>query len=216
MAEVKTSTQSDLKKIAECHRSAFPGSLSSAMGISYLVRMIGWYLSGKNRMLFHVEDGGKVIGYCGGMIDDGTESMGSASGMIQFTFNDAVKAIALRPWLLFHSEMHSKYGLIIKNVKRRFGIGKKKTGKSSTAKPGPVAEPLAGLVVIGVAKEFMGRGYGSLLLKEFESRARAAGIKKLGLSVRKENEQAIKSYARNGWVITKENPQSYEMEKNVS
>jgi ribosomal protein S18 acetylase RimI-like enzyme len=216
MAELKNSTHQDLRRIAECHRSAFPDSLSSAMGLSYLSKMIGWYLSDDKKFLFHLEEDSKVIGYCGGMINDGTEAMGSASGMIQFSFNDAVKAIAVRPWLLFNKELTSKLGLVLKNIKKRFRSKKLQPAKSKNTRIKKIHEPVAGLVVIGVAKEYMGKGYGSLLLKEFENKAKELGIKELGLSVRSSNTTAIKSYERNGWVVQKETADSFEMGKTLN
>lgn len=61
--------------------------------------------------------------------------------------------------------------------------------------------PHAGLVVIGVNPDRQGKGYGSILLREFERRAvEDFGIKKLQLSVKINNTQAIKAYERNGWM----------------
>lgn len=221
MAEIRNSTTKDLKDLAICHKSAFPESLSSKMGISYLSKMIEWYLSGDKKFLFQVEENGKVVGYCGGMVNDGTQATGSASGMIQHSFNDAVLAIAIRPWLLFHKELTSKYGLITKNIKRKLGLKKvkKKSNKivnsSNEKKEIKSIVPVAGLVVIGVSKEVMGKGYGSMLLQEFEKKAKESNIKKMALSVKSANSKAIKSYERNGWYITKETGDYYEMEKDL-
>lgn len=221
MTEIKNSDFRDLPEIAECHRSAFPDSLSSKMGNRYLSKMIEWYLSGEKKFLFHAEEEGKIVGYCGGMVNDGTQATGSASGMIQYSFNDAVISIALRPWLLFHKEFLSKFKLISKNIKRKFGMNK---GGKKINKPAESAvdntkrkttEPVAGLVVIGVSKEYMGKGYGSLLLQEFENKSIQMNIKKMALSVKSENKKAIKSYERNGWIITKETGDYYEMEKSL-
>jgi hypothetical protein len=221
MAEIKNSSSNDLIELAKCHKSAFPESLSSKMGISYLSKMIDWYLSGDKKFLFHIEEDGKVVGYCGGMVNDGMQATGSASGMIQHSFNDAIIAIAMRPWLLFHKELTSKYGLITKNIKRKLGI---KKVKKKSVKPVNASNekneiktiiPVAGLVVIGVSKEVMGKGYGSMLLQEFEKRAKEANIKRMALSVKSANSKAIKSYERNGWYVTKETGDYYEMEKDI-
>jgi ribosomal protein S18 acetylase RimI-like enzyme len=40
-------------------------------------------------------------------------------------------------------------------------------------------------------------------------------IKKMGLAVRRVNEKALKSYQRNGWEISKEHPDYYEMTKRI-
>ena len=207
---------SDLDNIAECHKSAFPDSLSSKMGIKYLKKMIEWYLADEKRFLFHIEENGKCAGYCGGMIHDGTQISGSASGMIQYSFNEAVKSILLRPWLLFDKEIISKYSLITKNIKSRFKKKKKISATDQKKNTLVRIEPSLGLVVIGVSSEFQGKGYGSLLLQEFENRAKEMNFKLINLTVRNNNSQAIKAYERNGWIKSKLSGNSLEMYKNIT
>lgn len=216
MNKIIDSKSPDLEKIAVCHRSAFPDSLSSKMGIRYLTKMIEWYITDEKRFLFHIEENGKCIGYCGGMIQDGTEATGSASGMIQYSFNEAIKAIMLRPWLLFHKELISKYKLIYKNFKMRFKKKYPNLKKDTAKKKSEVKERKAGLVVIGVAADYQGRGFGSVLLREFESRAKELKINLMELTVRNDNASAIKSYERNGWVRFKLAGNSLEMHKNLN
>lgn len=215
MSGIINSRKSDLEKIAECHKSAFPDSLSTKMGLKYLKKMIEWYLTDEKRFLFHIEENGKCAGYCGGMIHDGTQESGSASGMIQYSFNDAVISIMLRPWLLFHKEVISKYSLIKKNIRKKF---KKRNVSSVTDQKNKTAErpePSVGLVVIGVSLEFQGRGFGSVLLQEFENRAKEMNFKIINLTVRNDNEKAIKAYERNGWIKSKLTGNSLEMYKNI-
>jgi ribosomal protein S18 acetylase RimI-like enzyme len=75
-------------------------------------------------------------------------------------------------------------------------------------------EPRVGLVVIGVDPAFQGKGYGSLLLKEFERRAvEEYSIKNLQLTVLVNNEQAIRAYEKNGWHRESSNGRSLNMIK---
>lgn len=215
MSEIIYSSKNDLPKLAECHKSAFPESLSSMMGGKYLEEMIAWYLSDNTKILFHAEENGRCIGYCGGMILDGTQATGSASGMMQYSFNSAVKAIMLRPWLLFHKEFLNKYSLIFKNIKRKFSAKKKPGDTLKKKRKKEFTEREMGLVVIGVSSDYHGKGIGSMLLKEFENKTASMDIKKMGLAVRKGNEKALKSYQRNGWGISKEHPDYYEMTKRI-
>lgn len=58
-----------------------------------------------------------------------------------------------------------------------------------------------------------GKGYGSVILKEFERRAREKGFKQINLSVKKENEQAIAAYMKNGWLISSTGEEELSMHK---
>lgn len=214
MHEIKDSRHDDLNMIAICHMSAFPDSLSSKMGLKYLRKMIAWYLSDEKKFLFHIEENNRCIGYCGGMICDGSQAMGSASGMIQYSFNDAVAAILFRPWLLFHRELLEKYSLISKNVKRKFFSKPKK--QNARIKSEAEIQPTTGLVVIGVDKAYQGKGYGSMLLTQFEKKSIELGIKKMALTVKSSNKQAIRSYEQNGWIKGKLTGTSLEMTKEIS
>jgi GNAT superfamily N-acetyltransferase len=217
--KIKDANTADLKKIAACHRSAFPESLTSKLGIDFISNMFKWYLGGSNKFLYWIEENDKCIGYCGGYVMDGTDAYGASSGMTQSGFNSAIKAMLVRPWLFFHPEVLSKYKFIWTNVKRRI---KKLVG----AKPDkPVvlkAQTLntsnklqAGLVIIGVSPSLHKKGIGSLLQQEFERRAKSKGATLLSLSVRKKNDRAISSYKRNGWEIKSDEGPSYLMTKNL-
>jgi diamine N-acetyltransferase len=52
-----------------------------------------------------------------------------------------------------------------------------------------------------VSYDLRGRGYGSLLIRNVEARARAAGCARLYLQVNKNNRSAINAYRRNGFTI---------------
>ena len=191
---------SDLLSLADCHMAAFPKSLSARLGRSYCAKMLSWYIESDRGILFHITEGDKVLGYCGGIINRIPGQHGSATSMTQHTFRSLVFNLMIRPWLIFHPEIRANVPLIIKNIRLRFS-GRK--SKRSTTPPAQNKEfiPSMGLVVIGVSPEYQGKGYGSLLLREFEARARKEGFRKIHLSVHKDNHQAIKAYERNGWVV---------------
>ena len=203
-----------IPKIAQCHIAAFPETLSSKLGISFISSMMHWYVSASNKFLFYVEENGKVIGYCGGFLIDGSDAYGSGSGMTQFGFSSAIFSFIKKPWLLFHPELRKKYAFILTNIKRKMGLIKEQP--IATQKQVFKDEPLtAGLVVIGVLPNLQQKGIGTLLQKEFERKAIEMGAKRLQLSVRKNNEQAIRSYNRNGYHIQSEAGPSYVMIKNL-
>lgn len=209
---IKIAKPEDLSLIASCHIHAFPATLSSQLGISLVRKMLSWYLDSPKRFLFYIEIGNRCVGYCGGMISDGTQIHGSASGMIQHSFKDAFRALLVRPWLWFHQDLRSRYKLILKNI--YFKITRYNTPVSSrSAHP---IEPHAGLIVIGVGPAYQGQGYASILLKEFERITREQGIVKMMLTVLTTNEQAIIAYRKSGWVVFETNPKSTLMIKNLS
>ncbi len=206
----------NLPSLARCHAAAFPRALSTALGKRYVAHMLSWYLSTDKTFLFHVEDeSGKCVGYCGGMVSDGTLGTGSASGMAQYTFRAAIWAFLTHPWVLFHPEVREKWPLLWKNIKMKLGLAKR-THFTPEQKAKMSKEPSVGLVVIGVDPAYQGKGYGSMLLKEFERRAvEVYGIRKLHLSVLAANHQAIRAYERNGWIRGEVRGKSLGMWKTV-
>lgn len=211
---IQYATSEDLNKIAKCHIAAFPKSVTSLLGEKVVASMLKWYLSAPNKFLFYAEENGIVTGYCGGFIMDGSDAYGSGSGMTQFGFNQAAVSFARKPWLLLHPEVRNKYHFIFKNILRKVGLLKEQP--MAVASPIPKNIPLtAGLVVIGVIPNLQQKGLGTLLQQEFERKAIEMNAKRLSLSVRKQNENAIKSYNKNGYKINDENETSFIMTKDL-
>jgi len=176
------------------------------------MQMLSFYLEDERGLLFHLDEEGKVLGYCGGLKNREAGHHGSATSMTQHTFKSLLLNMFIRPWLVFHHEIRANIPLIIKNISLRFSGGaEKKSSPMQTQNKEFI--PSMGLVVIGVSPEHQGKGYGSILLKEFESRARQEGFTKIHLSVHKDNHQAIKAYTKNGWKINKEGESELSMYK---
>jgi len=208
---------SDLPSIVKCHQAIFPDALSTAMGSDYVCKMLEWYIAAPQAFLFFIENKGECIGYCGGMVRE-PHSEGSASSMVQHSFWAAVKALLSKPALLFHPEVRTKYSFILKNVKNRIF---RKLGVSKQAPPLStdnlvslnVLDSYAGLVVIGVQPLWQSKGYGSLLMNQFDEVVRQRDIGKAVLSVRSGNTKAIRSYVRNEWTVKKISDSHTIMEK---
>lgn len=205
--------EKDLVEIAKCHQKTFPDALTSKMGVHYLSRIFSWYLSTDKAFLFFLKENDQVVGYAGGMLVDGTLAHGSASSLTQHTFNDAIKALMFRPWLLLHRDFVSRYALFTRNIVRRLRNEFRKTEVRSAVAP---KEPHVGLVVIGVDPLFQGKGFGSTLLQEFERQTLQYGFKRMTLTVNTNNIKAIRSYSRNGWIATKVEGKSTQMEKRLN
>src|SRR5690606_2287980 len=198
---LKSALPKDLDRIADCHILTFQESLSAAMGRRYVRKMFEWYLSTDKAFLFLLEDNDLCIGYCGGIVVDGSLSHGSASSMAQYTFNQAVWSLLMRPWLFFSREFREKYWLVLRNIYYKLlKIFGRKDVRS--VKQSDVFEPHMGLVVIGVRKSHQGKGLGTQLLHEFERITKEKGIRKMTLTVSTANAQAIKAYTKTGWSVS--------------
>ena len=157
----------------------------------------------------------KLLMVWGCMVSDGTVGTGSASGMAQYSFQAAVWAFATHPWVFFHPEVRAKWPLLWKNILVKLGL-RNRVHFSAVQQQRMASDPRAGLVVIGVDPSYQGKGYGSLLLQEFERRAvEVYGVRKLQLSVLADNVQAIRAYERNGWHKGEEKGGSLQMWKYV-
>jgi len=184
-----------LPAIASCHRAVFPTSLSSLLGQRYLERMFSWYLSTSKTYLFHIELGGRCVGYCGAMLVDGSWSAGSTSSVLRYSMWAAVRALLWRPLLWTNWEIWDKWPLFRHNI--LYKLGRRKT---QVTPPAALPAPSVGLIVIGVHPDYQGKGFGSALLKEFERIAiEKYGVHRFHLSVRADNEPAIRAYERAGW-----------------
>ncbi|MBX2944877.1 MAG: GNAT family N-acetyltransferase [Cyclobacteriaceae bacterium] len=196
-----------MTRIAQCHRKAFPKALSTAMGQAYVEKMLEWYLVDGRAFIFFIEEAGTCVGYCGGLKYDGVP-VGSASSMIQHSYHAAVAAMVRKPWLFFHPEFLKKYKLAIKNVWRRWVKPSGSISSSKSCNP-----PHTGLIVIGVDPAFQGKGYGRIMLTEFERLSAEFGYHHLMLTVRSNNAQAISAYKKSGWSVTSSDKKSTTMEK---
>ena len=206
---------SDLPKIVGCHKDAFPDALSTKQGSPFISKMMEWYITSDRGVLYHVvEDEGEMAGYCGGIITRKPGLLGAVSSISQYAFKDFLRSYLRRPWLFFHVENLKKFPYIVKNLLIKFGLKKKVTLVS--AKENGDFQPFMGLVVIGVKNKYHGKGYGSILLQEFERLAKEdGGIKRIQLSVKASNSKAIKSYISNNWEIKSNMNDTLTMFKNV-
>ena len=190
----------------------FPDSLATKLGLAYVEKTFDWYLVNAGRFLFHIEIDNIVVGYCGGFVPS-KPGDGSSSGTLQHAFNQAIKGLVKKPWLLFHAEVKPHYPFLWRNIKRRI-TGKVKPAIAQTAVSKPF-KPYCGLVVIGVLPSHRGQGLVQKLMVEFEDKARGLHQTKCKLSVKKNNLRALNAYKKQGWYIGEEQPVTYVMEKEV-
>lgn len=212
---LNTTQKEQLPGIVQCHKEAFPDSLSTKQGSKFISKMMEWYVVSDRGVLFHVEDeSGEIVGYCGGIITKQPGLLGAVSSISQYAFNQFIVSYLTRPWLFFHPENLKKLPYAIRNIAIRLGL-KSKVQRVSTAQAEEF-EPFMGLVVIGVSHKGMGKGYGSVLLQEFERRAKKEdGIQKIQLSVKSENARALKAYFKNGWTVSQDHGATQQLIKYI-
>ena len=205
-----TTKSKDLINIVKCHKSAFPYALSSKMGNTFISKMMEWYITSDRGILFHVENKNKeIIGYCGGIITKQKNLHGAVTSISQYSFNTLLISYLKRPWLIFHPENIKKIPYIRRNIIIKLGLNKPdKINKNEDF------IPFMGLVVIGLRKDNQGKGIGGILLNEFEKRAKEIfKVKKISLSVKPQNTNAIKAYSKNGWKIGEQTKKTIQMFK---
>lgn len=209
MFAIKCSQKQQLPDIATCQMQCFPKSFGTRLGKEYVQKSLEWFLVDSKRFLFHCEEDGKVVGYCGGFAP-AFYGDGSSSGMLQHAFQQAVKGLLKKPWLLFNAELTHYYPHIFRNIKKKlFG----KSTKPVLINTQKAIDSTVGLVIIGVHPDFRGKGVFELLMKEFEVQAAKQNRKQVNLSVNKNNTRAINAYKKFGWTINKEELEEIKMQK---
>jgi ribosomal protein S18 acetylase RimI-like enzyme len=198
---IRFATKNDLNDLAKAHSAAFPKSFTTQVGLNFVRKTLEWYLTDDKKFLLCVEEDHKAIGYCGCLMVDGNTDMGSTSAMIQYAFKEAVKGLLMKPWLFFHPELSRNYKLIFKNIKRKIFPPKKNNNPvKKVENNAKKREKSVGIVGIGILPAYYSKGYGSQLIMAAEKESLNRGFKQMHLTVRNDNERAIRSYTRNGWV----------------
>ncbi len=195
--------------VANCHKACFPNSFSVRLGMAYLLKTFEWYLTDKNRSLYHIENtDGIVVGYIG-LFKPVPGMVGSSSSILQYAMPHAFKGIFKNPLLLLNREVIPFYPLIVKNILKKLFY--KQSGKQVN-NSNDLKQAL-GLVVIGVHPDFRGCGAFEQLMNCFEQHATQLHLSLLYLSVKKNNQRAIGAYKKMGWHITGESGDSFNMQK---
>jgi hypothetical protein len=206
---------SDLKKIAKCRIAAFPDSLSSKLGTAFVSKMLSMYLE-KNNFIISLETNNECMGFVTALVPE-NEHACSTRESINFTFNDLLIGLLSKPWLFFHPIVLREYKVGIEMVKKKF---KAKFKQVESPKPdlsslAPEIINSVGLIDIAVQPKFQGKGYSTILLGAFESHCLKIGKHRMHLSVKPGNQNAIRSYKKNGWILFLSEPKQLNFYKEV-
>ena len=198
---IKIIKSHQLEEAAHCHMSAFPNSFTTKLGISYVIKMLEWYIISEDRFLLGVVSGEKVVGYVGG-----AKGYGSTSGMLQYAYWQGFIAILSRPYLFLNLTLLSHIRLISRNIAKRLFISMEKSSLSAEKIQQESSNKISiGLVVLGVHQKFRRKGIGSMLLKAFNDNCLKIGCNKGHLTVKVSNIAAIEAYKKNSWKIIQSN-----------
>ncbi|MDP1844471.1 MAG: GNAT family N-acetyltransferase [Sediminibacterium sp.] len=190
----------ELKIIAKCRIKAFPNSFSSKLGLRYVQKMLSYYITGNN-FLIYLENNGECLGFVTGMVPDG-DFLCSTREAIDMTYKDILKELVFKPWLLFHPVIISNFYLVGELIRNKIsGAAGSESNHTLPLETPPEILNSVGLIDIAVAPDHQKNGYGSLLLKSFEEQCNLIGKKRMHLSVKPENIAAIKAYKKNNWKI---------------
>lgn len=206
---------SDLKKIAQCRIEAFPDSLSSKLGTTYVLKMLSMFIE-KNNFILYIEKNNECIGFVTALVPENEHSC-STREAINFTFNDLLRGMLYKPWLFFHPIVLREYKVGIEMIKKKLRaiFQLKNEQKIDISKLAPEIINSIGLIDIAIQPKFQGKGYGSILLNAFENHCLKIGKYKMHLSVKPDNQKAIQSYKKNGWIMFLSEPKQLNFYKEI-
>jgi GNAT superfamily N-acetyltransferase len=190
--------ESELDILAKCRIEAFPNSLSSKLGIKYVKKLLSFYLT-KENFLIYLSNEKECVGFVTGMVPE-SDFICSTREAVDLTYKDILKGLLSKPWLVFHPIILSNLNLVFELIRNKLSFLKQHE-KIRPARTPQELKGSVGLIDIAVSPKHQGKGFSSILLKAFEDKCHENGFKKMHLSVKPENNVAIQSYLRNGWVI---------------
>jgi ribosomal protein S18 acetylase RimI-like enzyme len=211
MVDIRNSMLEDLQRLAGCHASAFPKALSTRLGERATQKMLEWYIVSNRGVLFHLEQDGRLLAYCGGIKVHQPGRHGAFTSISQYAFWDFARAYLRRPWLLVDRENRAKYSGILRNIIIRLRLRSPNIDVTSAMRQ--EFRPSWGLVVIGVHADHRNKGYGSRLIGHFETLAREDRVDLVQLSVKAGNIAAVRAYEKNGWSVMRRAADSLQMGK---
>jgi ribosomal protein S18 acetylase RimI-like enzyme len=178
-------TEDALPNVADIHREAFAGYMSSRIGKDYVIAVLRWFILQEDTIaLMSLSENDGLCGYVVGA------PLGYEKRMNKEVFGVAAKGMITHPWLLFDKQIRRT---VVRKVKLLLG-------QSIPAQQVPdLPEPIISLVGIGTTVKMRGRGAGKMLMSAFEEESRKKKIASMRLSVYPNNITARKLYEKFGW-----------------
>jgi ribosomal protein S18 acetylase RimI-like enzyme len=180
-------TRAHLDAASEVHRDAFRDHMNGRLGARYARALLAWFMAADRGIaLVAIGEDDRVVGYVAGA------PVGYGPSLTRALLPVAAASAVLRPWLLFDRDIRARI------VTRLRGLRAAAGGSVVPEEPDTMS-----LVAIGVASSARGQQVGAALLRAFEERASALGMRAVRLSVYDHNVPARRLYERAGWSVVK-------------
>jgi ribosomal protein S18 acetylase RimI-like enzyme len=178
----------DLPVVAQLHERAFAERPSAQVGNSYTSKLFDYFLTSPDAVAL-VAGAETPEGYVVGAPPE--EHWRLQRQLLPV----ALAGLARRPWILLRAPIRRAIWGRVTNARALLGAARRPDG----TKPARSDLRVLSLVAIGVDPGASGRGLGKALIAAFEDEARARGVQRVELSVRKGNDRARALYERCGW-----------------
>lgn len=173
----------DLPVVTELHLLAFPRAALTSLGKEAVHRYYLWQFEHQHDL------------YATVALVDGTVAGFSLAGRLRHPLSGYLRqhrryligATLRHPLLLANPIFRDRLKLAVKKLRPR------RRAKRSAG------DRQFGVLALAVHPDFQGWGIGQALLDDAEREARRAGALRIGLTVREDNDQAIRFYERHGW-----------------
>lgn len=186
---IRELTTKDLDEVATVHANAFPDSALTKLGTAVIRRYYEWQLDGPHDCYaIGAFNGERLYGFCFGGV-----FRGSLSGFLNENRLFLMTRILKRPHLLAMPLVRDRIRQAIESLRSR-------RGRSSEQQEGTRPKTRSfGILAVAVDPTRHGRGIGQLLMEASETEARRRGFESMHLTVRPDNEQAVRFYDRQNW-----------------
>jgi len=180
-------TRADVDAVVTIHARAFPDSAITAFGPDAIRRYYLWLLEGPHDAeLTGAWLGSELVGFCAAGV-----FRGAMNGFLRSNRRFLALHIVTHPWLALSPLIRDRVRTALKITFRY--------RQSRTRREPPAAVPSFGVLSIATNPDVRGSGAGRALMLDAESRARAAGHRRMTLTVHPENARAVKFYEQLGW-----------------
>jgi ribosomal protein S18 acetylase RimI-like enzyme len=177
----------DLPLIADIHMLAFPRAAMTSLGKEAVRRYYQWQMEGPNDLYATLAAlDGQIAGF-----SFAGHFRGALIGYLRrnraYLFANTLR----RPWLLANPLFLDRLRFGLHTFRRRLGQPIPEKNQNEV--------PRFGVLALAVDPAFQGRGVGHALMDDAEREARRLGVPRMNLTVRPDNEQAIRFYQNRGW-----------------